>query len=186
MPRLKGKAWRTFVEERGGRAPIATPKPSRPRPRGPRRAYVPSEDPNSTPIPAIQVAEVLVVPAPRQSRRDAWNPRPCVLRYRACADHLRVLRLRLPPRFALVFYLPMPASWSRTKRDAVRGQPMQQLGDGDNLQKTVMDALVRQDGRLWDGRWVKLWADGPRLVIADPTQVVVDDAFLAFHQPGAT
>jgi Holliday junction resolvase RusA-like endonuclease len=127
-------------------------------------------------MPRVQIAEIEVVPAPRQSQRDAWKPRPCVLRYRASADHLRLLRLRLPARFVLVFYLAMPASWSRTKRDAHRGQPMQQMPDGDNLQKTVMDALVHQDGRLWDGRWIKVWADRPRLVIVDAGAVTVTEA----------
>lgn len=60
---------------------------------------------------------------------------------------------------------------------------MQQMPDGDNLQKTVMDALVRQDGRLWDGRWVKVWADAPRLVIVDAAVLSVMDDLLEAWRP---
>lgn len=135
------------------------------------------------PIPPIQIADVTVAPAPRQSPRDKWEPRPCVLRYRESSDRLRALGLRVPQRFVMVFYRAMPVSWSAARRAERNGAPHRVKPDADNLVKSALDALVPDDAGHWDERGVTLWAYRARLLIIDPTQVTVDDALLRAHLP---
>ena len=100
--------------------------------------------------------------APRQSRSDAWNPSPAVLRYRAFRDELRikVAQAGYEPGDVLrvTFYLPMPASWSQRKRRLMEGQPHQQKPDTDNLLKGFCDALLADDAHIWDMHARKRWA----------------------------
>jgi Holliday junction resolvase RusA-like endonuclease len=59
----------------------------------------------------------------------------------------------------VIFHLPMPSSWSRKKRDELRGQAHQQNPDADNLFKALGDALYADDSGIWDVRITKRWAD---------------------------
>ena len=100
---------------------------------------------------------------PRMTRRDQWAKRPAVIRYRAFCDAVRAAwpaGIPYPAAGAHVtFWLPMPKSWSKRKRDAMRGQPHQQKPDRDNLEKALMDAMCEDDAHVWDGRTTKRWAD---------------------------
>jgi Holliday junction resolvase RusA-like endonuclease len=57
----------------------------------------------------------------------------------------------------IVFYLPMPESWSRKKRALYDGQPHQQKPDLDNLVKAVLDAIYGDDSGVWDTHSQKRW-----------------------------
>ena len=100
---------------------------------------------------------------PRMTRRDQWAKRPAVIRYRAFCDAVRAAWPAGVPYPAagahVTFWLPMPKSWSKRKRDAMRGQPHQQKPDRDNLEKALMDAMCEDDAHVWDGRTTKRWAD---------------------------
>jgi Holliday junction resolvase RusA-like endonuclease len=180
MPRLHGRAWERFVAG----AEDATSPP--PRSAANRRARRVHQESLSADVPALQILDdIRPAPAPRQTRRDAWSPRPCVLRYRAYADTLRMHRLQVPVRFVFVFYLPMPRSWSNRRRTQANGTPHTPKPDADNLGKACLDALVARDQAHWDARSIKLWAHTARIVIADAARCVVDDTFLQAHLPPA-
>lgn len=115
--------------------------------------------------PSIQVLPVTPVPKPRQTRRDRWAKRACVLRYRAFCDELRLRNAQLPDRYALIFVMPMPRSWSATKCAQMEGRPHQQKPDLSNLEKSVEDALVPNDERLFSNRGVKVWGRTGKVVI---------------------
>lgn len=116
--------------------------------------------------PLVQVLNVVPVPKPRQTRSDKWKKRPCVMRYRAFADAVRDGGLHLPVSGATVkFYLPMPTSWSKKRREEMRGRPHQQRSDLDNLVKSLMDALFADDCRVWDIHVQKFWAEDGRIEI---------------------
>lgn len=184
MPRVHGKAWERWLASTPATA-THTPPPSR-APRARRTAARFAVNDPAPAIPPVQVLDgVRPTPAPRQSRRDTWDPRPCVMRYRAYCDALRLHRLLVPERFVFIFYLPMPRSWSERHRAQANGKPHTPKPDADNLGKSTLDALVARDQGHWDTRNVKLWAYTPRIVIVDPTRVAVDDAFLAAHVPPA-
>lgn len=132
----------------------------------------PAPAPLSTdPEPLIVVVRGAPVAYVRQTQRDRWKKRPCVLRYRAWCDAIRKAAGQRkdewlhPLTLAIRAYLPIPPSWSeRTKALAV-GQPHRCKPDGDNLIKAVADALIANDQVIWRGSWEKYWDDGqgPRL-----------------------
>jgi Holliday junction resolvase RusA-like endonuclease len=118
----------------------------------------------------IKLIEINPVPEPRQSRRDTWNPSDRVIKYRDFCDtlnqHFRAAQL--PENYLLVFYLPMPKSWSKKKKVQLYLTPHQQKPDKDNLEKAFLDGLFSKhhnldgnydDSHVWDGRTIKLWSD---------------------------
>lgn len=111
------------------------------------------------------VASFRVAPmgAPRMTRRDRWaNTRSKAAgRYFIYRDALREQhpRLVMPDTYHLVFYLPMPASWSRKIRAAMVGRPHRQKPDKDNLEKGFLDAFHDDDSHFWHGTVTKLWSE---------------------------
>lgn len=111
------------------------------------------------------------VPKPRQTQRDKWQKRPCVMRYREWADHARKCAGELPlmPRnLTIVAYFPFPESWSIYKRGQLRGLPHRQRNDADNILKACADALYpKGDEMIHHMSAEKFWDDGrgPRVEI---------------------
>ena len=95
---------------------------------------------------------------PRMTQADRWKRRPCVMRYRDYCDYLRLSGVKLTESAHLMFWLPMPPSWSKRKRAAMDLQPHKQRPDLDNLIKAVLDALAPEDSyvaRIHASKW---WA----------------------------
>lgn len=97
---------------------------------------------------------------PRQSQRDKWMRRGCVIKYRAYADEVR---RRIEPAVlyglpSVIFVLPFPASkTSRFKLDNA-GKPHENKPDLDNLIKGLMDALLPgSDSLVHSLSAVKVW-----------------------------
>ena len=110
------------------------------------------------------------VPKPRQTRADKYLQRPPVLRYRAFADQCRAMGVQVNESGdRVLFVMPMPASWSKKKREQMLGEPHQQTPDIDNLIKALLDAVLKQDCAVWDIRASKLWGnDGEIQIEAAP------------------
>jgi len=102
------------------------------------------------------------VAKPRQTRADIWKKRPAVMRYRAFADELRIkcrlAGITITDRLQCDFYIKMPKSWSKKKKDMMRGKPHQQRPDIDNLAKSVMDSLLKEDSAVFRLQCSKYWA----------------------------
>lgn len=82
------------------------------------------------------------------------------MRYRAFADELRLkYRKNLPDSIQLVFYMPMPSSWSTKKKLKMLGEPHQSRPDWDNLAKAVCDALCEEDSYIFRCYVEKYWAE---------------------------
>lgn len=112
------------------------------------------------------IYELTPVPKPRQTRADVWKKRPSVLRYRAFADEARRLGVSVMNGDRITFHIAMPASWSKAKRAATRGQPHQQRPDLDNMLKALMDAVLPEDCSIWLlGSVQKRWADSGAIEI---------------------
>jgi Holliday junction resolvase RusA-like endonuclease len=108
------------------------------------------------------------VPKPRQTRRDKWMKRPCVLQYRAFADKVRLYRVTLPQPCRVVFWLAMPKSWNALKRVCFEHQPHTVRPDIDNLVKALADAVHAEDSHLWSIAAEKRWTSGkPCIEIMD-------------------
>lgn len=140
----------------------------------------------------ITVYPVLPVSAPRQVKRDKWNPSDHVKRYRAFRDELRWRGCTIPEPFHhALFVLPIPPSWSLKKQRAREGMPHQQRPDRDNLEKALLDAVYGEDCQVWDGRTTKLWGRrGLVLLSAEPVGVVLpfdlEPYYAAAHECDST
>lgn len=112
---------------------------------------------------------------PRMTKRDVWKKRKCVVKFRAWADKARAhapMNLTADPlTVSWTAWLPMPESWSRKKRNAMRGQPHRQKPDRDNIDKGLLDALWKNDCGVAGGQLWKHWDDGqgPRLEVVVTT-----------------
>lgn len=104
---------------------------------------------------------------PRMTRSDRWKKRPCVVRYWAFCDALRMaaglsdkVTFVRPHTMHIVAYFPIPASWPKRIKDLARGMPHSHKPDVDNIEKGVMDALLKKDQNIYDVRCEKYWDDG--------------------------
>lgn len=115
----------------------------------------------------IRVYHLTPVPAPRQVRKDAWNPSPAVQRYRAFRDEVqRIHHIQIPrPFHHVIFVLEMPPSWSKAKRLAMEGQLHDQKPDRDNLEKALLDSVYGEDCHVADGRVTKLWGSKDLIIV---------------------
>lgn len=119
----------------------------------------------------MKVFNITPVAKPRMTRRDKWlsPPRPKVAKYRAFCDEVRLQAqwfVMPTENYHVIFVLPMPMSWSKKKREAMKGTPHQQTPDKDNLEKAFLDALCPvSDAQVWDGRVSKIWGIKGKIVI---------------------
>ncbi len=106
---------------------------------------------------------------PRMTQRDKWAKRPCVMKYRAFSDELRrqVKGEDFEDAYSLswVAYLPIPKSWSKKKKEEMRGDYHRQKPDRDNIDKAILDTLFKDDSGIAIGNLTKKWDDGqgPRI-----------------------
>lgn len=117
-----------------------------------------------------RTASVIPMGAPRMTRRDRWKRRPIVLRYFAFRDALRAECAGHPidpHEVSWVAYMQFPNSYTKARRERLRGQPHQTKPDRDNIDKAVLDTLFPDDSRVSDGHLRKVWDDGngPRIEI---------------------
>lgn len=125
-------------------------------------------------VPA-QAGVFFVIPGnpigkPRMTRADSWKKRPAVLRYRAWCDAARPNVLQLPEKpvsLSFVTYIGFPASCSAKRKALYSGKPHQQKFDIDNIAKSLMDLLLKDDSVIAILHAEKYWDDGkgPRIEI---------------------
>lgn len=104
---------------------------------------------------------------PRMTQRDKWKARPAITAYHTYCDELR-LRMpgyELPMKLVIVFYLPMPDSWSQAKKREKIGTPHDQKPDIDNLAKGFMDAFKTEDKHVAFLYAEKYWAREGGIII---------------------
>ncbi len=97
-------------------------------------------------------------PKPRQTRADVWKKRPRVLRYRSFADKCKLRRVHIPQPCTIVFFLSMPKTWSKKKREEMAGKPHLGKPDLDNLLKALCDAVCADDSHIWSVYVEKRWS----------------------------
>lgn len=125
---------------------------------------------NSTMPPAVAITlDIDPIGAPRQTRRDAWEPCTAVVRYRAWKDKFRpaceAAGWQLTPDFRVEFDVAMPPSWSKKKKSKMLGAPHQQRPDIDNMCKAIMDAFGKDDGYVHTLNAIKRWAKAGRITL---------------------
>lgn len=112
------------------------------------------------------IYKITPIPKPRQTQSDKWRKRPCVVKYRAFADLVRLHGIKIKPGDHIKFYIPMPKSWSDKKKTEMIGKPHQQKPDIDNYLKALFDAIYKNDSHIWYiGSVKKIWSDSGRIEI---------------------
>jgi Holliday junction resolvase RusA-like endonuclease len=98
---------------------------------------------------------------PRMTRADTWKKRPVVLKYWAYKDDIKAWArkndFKLGCEIFCKFYIPMPKSWSKKKKEKFAGSYHQSRPDVDNLLKGLMDALLEEDSHVYSVVSQKLW-----------------------------
>lgn len=102
--------------------------------------------------------EITPVAKPRMTQRDRWKQRPCIVRYRTFCDQCRAARIVIGPEVKVVFWIPMPKSWSKKKKAATDRKPHRQKPDIDNLIKGLLDAVLVDDSGVHTVVARKRWA----------------------------
>lgn len=106
------------------------------------------------------------------TQRDRWAHRSVVDRYYTFCDELRLKHpQKLSPQLkAVIFYLPLPKSWSKKRKTEMLGKPHQVKPDIDNLLKAVMDALCENDSYIYEVQYLgKFWSETPGIEIVNIT-----------------
>lgn len=118
--------------------------------------------------------------APRMTQRDGMyldpnHPDPkkrqrvCVTKYfdfkNSFKSECSRLNVKLTEVLNICFIVPMPESWSKSKRDRMRYEPHKQRPDRDNYLKAYQDAFGADDGYVYDGRTLKIWGETGGMII---------------------
>ena len=110
--------------------------------------------------------QITPCPKPRMTQRDKWAKRPCVVKYFAFCDEVRD-KIKEPivsqnGTLHVIFYIPMPPSWSKRKKEELDTMPHKQKPDTDNLVKALLDAAFKDDSHVWrlvvEKRWSRTGA----------------------------
>lgn len=116
----------------------------------------------------MKIYKITPVAKPRMTRSDKWKKRPATDKYWKFKDQVREHGIEIPESGAhIVFVLPMPKSWSKTKRGHWDRMPHQQRPDKDNLEKALLDAVFDEDCRIWDSRVTKIWGVEGEIIIGE-------------------
>lgn len=109
---------------------------------------------------------------PRMTRRDKWlqPPRKPVRQYFEFKNGVQLYALRdnytVTVPLSLTFVIPMPASWSKKKREQMNGQPHESTPDLDNMIKAFKDALCDRDEHVHTyGSMKKIWGEQGQIII---------------------
>jgi Holliday junction resolvase RusA-like endonuclease len=105
---------------------------------------------------------------PRMTQRDRWYHRKSVDSYWAFKNQLVLLTRQknfvLEDEYGVVFYLPIPESWSKRKKESMDGCPHQQKPDLDNLIKGIQDCLKVNDAVIYKIEASKYWGREGKIV----------------------
>ena len=107
---------------------------------------------------------------PRMTQRDKWAKRPCVTKYWEYKDELnkavsarpdiaRALRLGNVYGISWVAKIQMPKSWNKLKKSKMRRSYHCQKPDRDNIDKGILDALMKEDSGVAYGTLLKIWVE---------------------------
>ncbi len=104
--------------------------------------------------------------APRMTQKDRWKKRSVVQEYFAFRDEVAARQVKLPIPSKVIFWMPIPPSWSKKKKLDAEGTPHTQTPDIDNLLKALLEGVYRdRDAIVWSVWAEKRWALSPRIEV---------------------
>lgn len=117
--------------------------------------------------------DVIPIPAPRMTRSDKWKTNPNhidekkrqrkpVTRYwdfkNALIEQTKKMNFSLGEVLDIVFFVPMPDSFSEKKKEQLNGAPCKKRPDIDNYVKGLFDSLLKEDGNVYCVKAEKVYA----------------------------
>lgn len=111
---------------------------------------------------------------PRMTKADTWRGRPVVKKYWEFKDDIQKWANKnefiLGQEICVVFYIPMPKSWSKKKKIELVNTPHKQKPDIDNLLKGLMDALLKEDSHVHTVFARKIWSEEGSILFCELQQ----------------
>jgi len=100
---------------------------------------------------------------PRMTQADKWKKRPSVVKFFAFRDAIKQSTIHniALESFDIEFYIEMPKSWSKKKKELHNGNPHKQRPDLDNYIKAWCDSVFEEDSVVWRFKASKRWTDKP-------------------------
>ena len=98
---------------------------------------------------------------PRITQADKWKKRPSVVKFFAFRDAIKQSTIHniALESFDIEFYIQMPKSWSKKKKELHNGNPHKQRPDLDNYIKAWCDSVFEEDSVVWRFKASKRWTD---------------------------
>ena len=120
----------------------------------------------------MRIYHIEPVSKPRMTQRDKWSKRPATLKYWRFKHKVKELGIELMECGEWVkFYIKMPKTWSKKKKDEMIGTPHHQRPDIDNLEKRCYDIITlagvvfKDDCQIAVTSSKKVWSNNPRTEI---------------------
>jgi Holliday junction resolvase RusA-like endonuclease len=114
------------------------------------------------------IYEIVPVAKPRMTRQDKFRGkpgrnikamRPAVAKYWAFKAECRLKMTDVTlDNSRIIFFVPMPKSWSKRKQVEMNTRPHRSRPDLDNFAKALFDALYSEDSMIADVCLSKRWA----------------------------
>ena len=121
----------------------------------------------------MKTYDINPVGKPRMTQSDKWKIRSRVKRYWDFKYRIRNLKISIPDSGShIIFYIPMPESWSKKKKKCMVYEFHQSIPDVDNLLKGLLDAVFDNDSHIYDVRVTKRWGWEGRIIVADISEVI--------------
>jgi Holliday junction resolvase RusA-like endonuclease len=126
------------------------------------------------------VFDITPCPAPRMTRRDKifTNPnhpnpkkrqRECVRKYFSFKNEViwtaKSKKYVLQDELNILFFIPMPETWSQKKKDEMNLKPHKQKPDCDNLTKAWLDSFGEDDSFVWNIHAIKRWGFKGQIIV---------------------
>lgn len=117
--------------------------------------------------------DIVPIGKPRMTQSDKWKTDPnhpdplkrkreVVHRYHTLKNEVieqaNKMGFILGKTFEAIFFIPMPDSWKKTKKDKMNGMPCEEKPDIDNLIKFFLDVLAKEDKFVYGVNCKKHWA----------------------------
>lgn len=94
------------------------------------------------------------------TRSDKWKKRPVVLKYWEWKSSLQNYGINFDSgQVDVIFFVPMPKSWTIKKKKKMNGKPHQSRPDIDNFLKALFDAVCDEDSHIHTVCAKKVWSD---------------------------